>query len=93
MNRHTVRSRKQKPNEILHQFWNASTGLAARCNFGNQTEGLVHDIFVLNMSNKVVQKKLCTEPKKTSAEALQFAIAFEDGSDRKLMNTWDKSTR
>ena len=60
--------------------------------FGNQTEGLVHDFFVLNMSNKVVQKKLCTEPKKTPAEALQFAIAFEDGSDRKLMNTWDKST-
>ena len=82
MDRHTFLSRKQKPNESLHQFWNALNGLAARCNFGNQTEGLVHDIFVLNMSNIVVQEKLCTEPKDTPVEALQFAIAFEDGLKR-----------
>ena len=30
--------------------------LAARYDFGNQTEALVHDIFVLNMNNKQVQK-------------------------------------
>ena len=57
-------------------------GLAARCDFGNQTEGLVHDIFVLNMNNKQVQEKLCTEPKENPAEAVQFAIAFEDGLKR-----------
>ena len=78
MDRHNFLSRKQKRNESLHQFWNALNGLAARCNFGNQTEGLVHDIFVLNMSNKLVQEKICTEPK----EALQFTIAFEDGLNR-----------
>ena len=82
MDRHTFLSRKQKPNESLHQFWNALNELAARCNFGNQTEGLVHDIFVLNVSNKLFQEKLCTEPKDTPAEALQFAIAFEDGLKR-----------
>ena len=82
MDRHTFLSRKQKPNESLHQSWNALNGLAAKCNFGNQTEGLVYDIFVLNMSNKLVQEKLCTEPKDTPAEALQFAIAFEDGLKR-----------
>ena len=57
-------------------------GLAARCDFGNQTEGLVHDIFVLNMNNKQIQEKLCTESKENPAEALQFAIAFEDGLKR-----------
>ena len=76
MDKHTFLSRKQKPNESLHQSWNALNGLAARCIFGNQTEGLVHDILVLNMSNKLVQEKLCTEPKNTPADALQFAIAF-----------------
>ena len=74
-------SRKQKPSESLNQFWNALNGLAAKCNFGYQTEGLVHGIFV-NFANKQVQEKLCTEPKETPAEALHFAIAFEDGLKR-----------
>ena len=84
MDRHTFLSGKQKPNESFHQFWNALNGLAARCNFGNQTESLVHDIFVLNMSIKLVQEKLCAEPKDTPAEALQFAIAFDDGLKRQM---------
>ena len=82
LDRHTFLSRKQKPNETLHQFWNILNGLAAKCDFGNQTEGLVYDIFVLNMANKQVQEKLCTEPKDNPADALQFAIAFEDGLKR-----------
>ena len=82
LDRHTFLSRKQKPSETLHQFWNVLNGLAAKCDFGNQTEGLVYDIFVLNMANKQVQEKLCTEPKDNPADALQFAIAFEDGLKR-----------
>ena len=82
MDRHTFLSRKQKPSESLHQYWNVLNGLAAKCDFGNQTEGLVYDVFVLNMANKQVHEKLCTEPKETPAEALQFAIAFEDGLKR-----------
>ena len=34
------------------------------------------------MANKQVQGKLCTEPKDNPADALQFAIAFEDGLKR-----------
>ena len=66
----------------MHQFWNVLNGLAAKCDFGNQTEGLVYDIFILNMSNKQVQEKLCTELKDNPLDALQFAIAFEDGLKR-----------
>ena len=73
LDRHTFLSRKQKPTESLHQFWNVLNGLAAKCDFGNQTEGLVYDIFVLNMANKQVQEKLCPEPKDNPNEALQFA--------------------
>ena len=82
LDRHTFLSRKQKPNETLHQFWNILNGLAARCDFGNQTEWLVYDIFVLNMANKQVQEKLCVKLKDNPADAIQFAIAFEDGLSR-----------
>ena len=56
--------------------------MAAECDFGWQTESLVHDIFILNMRNSAVQEKLCTEPKNTPKEALDFAIASEQGSLR-----------
>ena len=82
LERHIFLSRKQKYTETLYQFWNALNGLSARCDFGYQREGLVHDIFVLNMNNKQVQETLCTEPKGTPSEALQIAIAFEDGLKR-----------
>ena len=73
-------SRKQKENETLRQFWNEINGLAANCNFGNITESLVKDVFIVNMNNKDVQQKLCTEPKSTIADTIQFAISYEEGA-------------
>ena len=58
LDRHKLLSRKQNNNESLHQHSNTLNGLAAKCNFGEQTDGLVHDIFILNMSNKQVQEKV-----------------------------------
>ena len=78
LDRHIFLPRKHKPKETLQQYWNVLNGLFARCEFGNQTEVLVYDIFVMNMNNMQVQEKICTEPK----VALQFAIAFEDGLKR-----------
>ena len=75
-------SRKQTQTETLEQFWHSLNGLAAECDFGGQTESLVHDIFILNMRNPVVQERHCTEPKATPKEVLEFAIAFEEGSLR-----------
>ena len=68
--------------ESLEQFWHSLNGLAAECDFGTQTESLVHDIFILNMKSLTVQEKLCTEPKANPQEALAFAIAFEEGTIR-----------
>ena len=82
LDRHAFFSRKQKENESLQQFWNVLNGLASKCDFGNQSESLVYDIFILNMINKQVQEKLCTEPKDTPREALQFAVVFEEGLKR-----------
>ena len=82
LDRHMFLSRKQKPTESLHLFWNVLNGHAAKCDFGNQTGGLVYDIVVLNITNKQVQGKLCTEPKDNPTEALQLALDFEDGLRR-----------
>ena len=68
--------------ESLEQFWNSLDGLAAECDFGTQTESLVHDIFILNLKNQTVQEKVCTEHKAFPQEALAFAIAFEEGTIR-----------
>ena len=75
-------SRKQKENETLRQFWNELNGLAAKCNSGTITESLVKDVFIVNMNNKDVQQKLCTEPKSTIADTIHFAISYEEGALR-----------
>ena len=68
-----------QPVYFVFQFWNALNGLVAKCDSGDRSERLVHDIFVLNIANKQVQEKPCTEPMESPARKLQFAIAFEDG--------------
>ena len=75
-------SRKQKEGQLLRQLWFELNGLAAKCNFGQFTESLVKDVFIVNMINKDVQRKLCTELKSTVAEIIQFAIAYEEGTIR-----------
>ena len=51
LDRHTFLSKKSQRN-LYTKFGNILNGLAAKCDFRNQTEGLVYDIFVLNMANK-----------------------------------------
>ena len=40
------------------------------------------DVFIVNMNNKDEQQKLCTEPKSTIADTIQFAISYEEGALR-----------
>ena len=71
--------RKQKPNETLSQFWNVLKGLASKGEFGDQTQSLVMDVFIANMANETVQRKLTTEPKENPEDVLRFAEAYEEG--------------
>ena len=73
------------PSETLKQFWHSLKVMASECDFGAQTESLVHDIIVLNMENLAVQEKLCTEPKTSPKDALDFAIAYEEGTLRQKL--------
>ena len=88
LNRHHFLSRKQLPNESLQQFWHTLNGLAARCDLREYTQTLVHDVFILNMNNKKVQKRLCVEPLANPLDALQNSILYEEGMKRqKSMDT------
>ena len=88
LDRHHFFSRKQLPNESLQQFWHTLNGLAARCELGEITQTQVHDLFILNMNNKKVQERLCVEPFTNPADALQYAISYEEGMKRqKSMGT------
>ena len=82
LDRHRFLSRKQQPEESLQQFWHSLNGLASRCELGEITQTLVHDVFILNMNNKKVQEKLCVEPYDNPQEALQYAISYEEGIKR-----------
>ena len=80
--RNNFLSRKYLPTESLQQFWHALIGLAARSELGDITQSLVHDIFILNVKTKKVQKRLCVEPFANPADALQYAISYEEGMPR-----------
>ena len=82
LDRHKFLSRKQQSNESLQQFWHALNRLASRCELGEKTQTLVHDVFILNMNNKKVQEKLCVEPFNDPQDALQYAISYEEGVKR-----------
>ena len=70
-------NRKQSDDESLEQFWCALNGLASNCDFSTQTTVLVYDIFMSNMKNTLVQKRLFTELKDNPEETLKTGIAFE----------------
>ena len=55
LDRHKFLSRKQQNSESLQQIGHAFNGLASRCELGEITQMLVHDVFILNMNNKKVQ--------------------------------------
>ena len=83
MDKHIFLNGKQKDGESLEQFWHALNVLAANCDFGARTKGLVYDIIKSNMKNTNVQERLFTEPRDDPEEALKFAIAFEQGVQQK----------
>ena len=70
---------QKKQGETLRHFWNVLTGLAAKCEFDDQTNSLIMDAFIKNMHNKTVQQRSCTEANDTPDEALRFDLACEEG--------------
>ena len=76
LDRYNFFSRTKQRHKSLRQFWIVLTGLAAKCDFGHQTESLTMAAFFQSINNRTVQKRLCTEPKDWPEKAVRFANAF-----------------
>ena len=79
---HKLLLRKQQPDESLQQFWHSLNGLASRCELGENTQTLVHDVFILNMNNKKGQMNLCVQPYENPQDVLQNVDSYEEGVKR-----------
>ena len=69
------------PRDSLQQLWHALNGLALniqRCELGEITQTLVHDVFNLNTHNKKVQERLCVDLFANPLDALQYAVSYEE---------------
>ena len=76
--RHKLLNRKQRDRESLEQFWGALAEMAKKCDITAGEEEWIRDIFINNMKNYDIQRKLLTEtlpPRK----ALNVALIDEKG--------------
>ena len=91
--RHKLLNRKQRERYSLEQFWGALAEMAKKCDIAAGEEEWIRDIFINNMKNYDIQRKLLTEilPPR---EALNIALIDEKGilNHLKLTNNF-KSNR
>ena len=77
--RYKLLSRKQKNRESYEQFWGALSDLARSCKIGiNAEQELIRDVFIFNMKNCDLQRRLLSETL-NPVDALNQAIIDEKG--------------
>ena len=90
--RHKLLNRKQRDRESLEQFWGALAKMAKKCDITAGEEEWIRDIFINNMKNYDIQKKLLTETL-SPREALNVALIDEKGilNHLKLTNNFNSN--
>ena len=63
----------------LEQFWGALAEMAKKCDIAAEEEEWIRDIFINNMKNYDIQRKLLTETL-SPREALKVALIDEKGT-------------
>ena len=76
--RHKLLNRKQRDREPHEQFWGALAEMAKKCDITAGEEEWIRDIFINNMKNYDIQRKLLTETH-PPREALNVALIDEKG--------------
>ena len=71
--------RRQKEHESLEKFHEILSELAKNCKLGELESELVRDIFITNMRNVEIQKKLCIEYL-TPENVLSYVLVHEKGT-------------
>ena len=69
-------NRKQRDRESLERFWGAVAEMAKKCDIAAGKEEWIRDIFISNMKNYDIQRKLLTETL-PPREALNVALIDE----------------
>ena len=58
---HKFLIREQKDRESLEQFWGALAGMAKKCHMSAGEDEWIRDIFIANIKNSDIQRRLLTE--------------------------------
>ena len=72
--------RRQKEHESLEKFHEILSEIAKNCKLGELESELVRDIFITNMRNVEIQKKLCIEYL-TPENVLSYVLVHEKGTN------------
>ena len=84
--RHKLLNRKQRDRESLEQFWGALAEMVKKCDITAGEEEWIRDIFIHNMKNYDIQRKLLTETL-PPRESLNVALIDKKGKSNHLKLT------
>ena len=79
INMHNFLSRKS-----LGQIWHALK--RREMSTEEITQTLFHDVFIMNMQNRRVQKRLCVDLHKNPQDSLDYGTSFKDGHEQPEVN-------
>ena len=86
--KHKFLNRKQRDRESLEQFLGVLAEMAKKCDIAAGDEEWIRDIFIINMKNYGIQRKLLPETLHPR-EALNVALIDE----KKILNPTDHCTQ
>lgn len=80
--RHVFRKRAQGLHETVNQYLAALRELAATCDFGSNTDEMLRDQFLENVSNSHIRERLLMEPNLTLDKAVTIATQMESAAEQ-----------
>ena len=76
--RYTFLTRKQMKGEPVEKFYGCLRELSLNCDLGSHEESIIRDVFIANMQDGEIQRKLLKETR-TAKKALEIAMNVEMG--------------
>ena len=80
---YTFLTRKQMKGEPVEKFYGCLRELSLNCDLGSHEESIIRDVFIANMQDGEIQRKLLKETR-TAKKALEIAMNIEMGIRNQL---------
>ena len=90
LDRYLFLTRKQQKGEPIEKFYGHLKGLSENCDLGEKGDTIIRDVFIANMQNEDIQKKLLKETVEPD-KALAIAINIEMGTLNQLKMNANKN--